>query len=122
MISDGHNREPIPPLEPSPGGISASGSDIFFFTHSPLAGQDTGILGDLYDARVDGGFPAPVAEASCSGEQCQGTPTPAPSFGSAPSSVFAAGGNLSPSAVPVVPPTAPKLKPKPLTLAFAFGT
>jgi len=117
MISDGHNRESRTP-EYSPSGISASGSDIFFFTHSPLVGQDTGILGDLYDARVNGGFPAPVAEPSCSGEQCQGTPTPAPSFGSAPSSAFAAGGNLSPSAVSAPPPpTAPKVKPKPLTRA-----
>jgi hypothetical protein len=117
MISDGHNRESKPPAY-SPSGISASGSDIFFFTHSPLVGQDTGVLGDLYDARVNGGFPAPVAEPSCSGEQCQGTPTPPPSFGSAPSAVFPAGGNLSPPALPAPPPpTAPKLKPKPLTRA-----
>jgi hypothetical protein len=119
MISDGHNRNQNerPAWELSPGGMSASGSDIFFFTHSALVGQDSGVLVDLYDARVDGGFPAPVAEASCSGEECQGAPSPAPPLPSASSSVFAGGGNLTAPPVSPAPPTAPKPKPKPLTRA-----
>jgi hypothetical protein len=35
------------------GTISATGSDIFFFTHTRLVGQDTDVLGDLYDARMN---------------------------------------------------------------------
>jgi hypothetical protein len=42
--------------------ISASGSDIFFVTRTELVGQDTDVLDDIYDARVDGGFQAPLRE------------------------------------------------------------
>ena len=62
-------------------GMSATGSDIFFETRSQLVGQDTDSLGDIYDARVDGGFPAPTPEPSCSGEACQGTQSSAPTSG-----------------------------------------
>jgi hypothetical protein len=92
----------------SPGGnehtdtaMSASGSDIFFFTGTPLVKQDADSLGDLYDARAPApgepaGFAAPPVEPSCSDAACQG-PAPATQlFGLAPSSLSSAGGNLSP--------------------------
>ena len=41
--------------------VSASGNDVFFATADELVGQDQDNLVDLYDARVGGGFPAPVA-------------------------------------------------------------
>lgn len=50
---------------------SASGSDVFFTTTSRLVPQDPGQV-DLYDARVNGGFPAPAApRTECEGEACQ---------------------------------------------------
>ncbi len=77
MISDGQD----------PGGavytgMSATGSDVFFQTRSELVREDTDTLGDIYDARIDGGFPAPTPEPSCSGEACQGTQSVSPTFGS----------------------------------------
>jgi hypothetical protein len=56
-------------------GSSASGDDVLFSTDQPLTPADRDPLGDLYDARVGGGFPAPPpAPAPCSGDACQGTP------------------------------------------------
>lgn len=95
--------------------LSASGEDIFFFTHTSLVGQDTGILLVLYDARVDGGFPAPTPEPSCSEESCQGTPSSAPAFETPGSQAFAGGGNLTPGPITFPPPS--EVKPKPLTRA-----
>jgi hypothetical protein len=74
---------------------SASGNDIFFFTHDRLVGWDVDGNLDLYDARVAGGLPEPPPPAqSCQGDACQpppGThndPTPA-------SSNFQGAGNLT---------------------------
>lgn len=64
---------------------SADGSDVFFKTFASLVPQDPG-LGDVYDARVGGGFRAPHSVLPpCEGEACQGSisppddPTPASS-------------------------------------------
>lgn len=82
-------------------GMSANGSNIFFSTATPLVGQDTDELPDVYDARIDGGFPAPTPEPSCTGEGCQGTPSTLPVF-EAPSTIaFTGGKNL-------IPPPEPK--------------
>lgn len=55
---------------------SASGSDAFFTTSEGLVPQDAGLI-DVYDARVDGGFPVGSnAPAVCEGEACQGAPVP----------------------------------------------
>jgi hypothetical protein len=54
-----------------------SGSDVFFTTRDSLVGQDIdGGASDVYDARVDGGFPAPVERAPCDGDGCQPQPSP----------------------------------------------
>ena len=50
---------------------SASGSDVFFTTNSSLLLEDPGLI-DIYDARIDGGFPEEAARAECEGEACQG--------------------------------------------------
>jgi hypothetical protein len=119
MISDGHDPQGINPFFPPPeeaaAAMSASGSDIFFTTHTRLVGQDTDDLRDVYDARVDGGFPAPPVEPSCSGEACQ-RESSLPSFGSATSSSFPAAGNLAPPPAITVA-TSKESKPKPLTRA-----
>ncbi len=106
MISDGH--DPAGALFPV---ISASGADVFFETRERLVGQDTDTLGDIYDARIGGGFSAPTPEPSCSGEECQGTPSSTPSFGSSGTSSFTAGGNLTPGSTSFPTPEESKLKP-----------
>lgn len=64
---------------------SPSGNDIFFLTRERLVGWDTDTSYDLYDARVNGGFPEPVVDpARCAGSACQGmlgSPAPAPRIG-----------------------------------------
>lgn len=108
MISDGQdplgvtqNNVTEPPAAatgsfgPSAAGLSASGSDIFFTTHTQLVGQDTDSLRDLYDARVEGGFPRPIAALPCAGEPCQGSAGQPPPTEFAPSSISAPGGNLT---------------------------
>lgn len=55
---------------------SADGSDVFITTGLSLLPQDPGLV-DAYDARVDGGFPAPPQPSPpCEGEACQSPPGP----------------------------------------------
>ncbi len=52
-------------------GTTPSGDDVFFTSRAhlvPAAGED---LADIYDARVDGGFPQSPAPAPCMGESCR---------------------------------------------------
>jgi hypothetical protein len=93
LISDGKDI-----VMPGAGlsGVSASGGDVFFWTADPLLAQDTDSQFDLYDARVDGGFPAPVAPV-CEGQACQGALPGSPSFGVVGSSSAPGGGDLPPS-------------------------
>jgi len=72
---------------------SASGGDVFLATRERLAPTDTDGLVDIYDARVDGGFPAPVMPTSCTGSACRELLQP-PSFTAPPSVSFTGGGNL----------------------------
>ncbi len=87
-------------------GVSASGGDVFFSTTERLVPQDTDTQVDFYDARVGGGFPAPVTPVGCVGEGCQGAPSSLPVFGVPSSVVLSGGGNLAPPPVstPVVAP------------------
>jgi hypothetical protein len=66
---------------------SANGDDAFFLTRERLVGWDVDRAYDLYDARVDGGFPEPPVPApGCTGDACRGQAHPAPpaaSLGSA---------------------------------------
>jgi hypothetical protein len=60
---------------------SADGKNVFFITRDRLVGQDIDGSQDIYDARVDGGFPAPPPPASlCEGEACQGQAHGAPPY------------------------------------------
>ncbi len=54
---------------------SPDGRDVFFGTHAKLVQADTDEQGDLYDARVDGGFPRPVGAGPCEGDACQNPPS-----------------------------------------------
>jgi hypothetical protein len=86
-----------------------SGDDVFFSTVAQLVAQDRDTSPDVYDARVDGGFPAPAAQA-CSGTSCQGVPASPPVFATPSSVTFNGVGNFSP---PAPTPAAVKSKSKP---------
>jgi hypothetical protein len=78
--------------------ISPEGTDIFFMTTEGLVSQDTDGTPDIYDARLNGGFPSPPTTAApCKGDACQGPLTnPAPLL--IPGSVSQeAGGNFTPA-------------------------
>jgi hypothetical protein len=86
--------------------VDATGRDVFFSSLDRLVGQDVDNQRDVYDARVDGGFPPPIPVAGC-GTACQGPPGSAPSFPAALSAAIPGGENLQ--------PVAPSARPKPLT-------
>ena len=97
-------------------GADVSGDDVFFTTADRLVPGDSDSELDYYDARVNGGFPAPV-EPVCHGEEtCLGA-------SSSPGAVGVVGseapgsGNLveTPSVIPPLPGSSGK--PKPLTRA-----
>jgi hypothetical protein len=50
---------------------SANGDGVFVASHLSFVAQDTDGSEDVYEVRVDGGFPAPKV-SSCVGEECQG--------------------------------------------------
>jgi hypothetical protein len=50
---------------------SENGDDVFFLTSAKLSPSDVDRVPDLYDARVDGGFPEPQAPPVCEGDACQ---------------------------------------------------
>jgi hypothetical protein len=52
-------------------GTDPAGENVFFATADPLVGTDTDSELDIYDARVRGGFPAPVPVIPCEGEGCR---------------------------------------------------
>jgi hypothetical protein len=54
---------------------SADGADAFFLTAGSLVNADNGAV-DLYDARVDGGFPEAIPPIACQGDSCQPLPSP----------------------------------------------
>jgi DNA-binding beta-propeller fold protein YncE len=103
LISSGQS-----PRESSFIDADPSGENVFFSTLSSLVPQDPGLV-DIYDARVNGGFPVPVPAAGCEGEACQSPP--APPLDTTPGSLtFSGTGNLASE------PQA-QLKPKALTRA-----
>lgn len=94
-------------------GTTPSGGDVFFITHEVLVGQDKDKAGDIYDARIGGGYPPPPpAPTECEGDAC--TSPPSPPLDATPASLsFAGPGNLLP------PPVA---KAKSSKLACPRGT
>jgi hypothetical protein len=89
-------------------GTDASGGDVFFSSADVLASEDSSSNRQLYDARVDGGFPTPVVPM-CSGEDCQGALSAAPTLLS-PGSEFQAGSNPPLAGGSVVKPAVAKSK------------
>jgi hypothetical protein len=107
----------------SPGGPGASdayyqdstpdGSDVFFTTREQLTpGDHDGGATDVYDARIDGGFPSPSLEPEgCA--QSNTCPASGPSAAGTPvSSLF-----VLPANPPPAPAPAAAARPRPLTRA-----
>jgi hypothetical protein len=57
-------------------GASESGRDVFFSTTAKLVSSDVDSAGDIYDARIGGGFPEPPSAAGCEDAECQGVDAP----------------------------------------------
>lgn len=75
LISSGRTNSPSYFID-----ATANGDDVFFVTRERLIGWDVDDSYDLYDARVNGGFPEPAPPSpACAGEGCRGQSTPAPS-------------------------------------------
>jgi hypothetical protein len=95
LISSGRSTE-VPPLEswalyqPKPNvifGITPSGSDVVFLSQDELVpGAGSGGAPNLFDARVDGGFPTPLPVAGCVEEACRPPVSAANSSAEAPAS------------------------------------
>jgi DNA-binding beta-propeller fold protein YncE len=120
LISDGHDTTEGGGVKGLPTGSSVeligadgTGENVFFTTADRLVGQDTDTESDYYDARVNGGFPAPV-ETSCqvenNGEKCREEPSQPSIFSPMGSATFPGEATL---AVKITPPGPGKPKPKP---------
>jgi DNA-binding beta-propeller fold protein YncE len=98
-------------------GASESGGNVFFQSTQQLVPQDTQEEEHVvYDARVDGGFPAVALPPPCTtADACRTLVSPQPSLYGAPSSqTFSGAGNLAPPAEAKPKKKAkPKPKPKP---------
>ncbi len=75
-------------------GIDESGEDIFFATADRLVSQDGDTQRDVYDARINGGFPLAIGLPTCDGDACQGGLAPAPAFTPVDSASRPAGENI----------------------------
>jgi hypothetical protein len=89
LISSGEDPAPSYLL-----GASRDASNVFFGTHARLVPQDTDGAGDLYDARIDGGFALPAGKGPCEGDACQ-TPPPSPIDTTPISLTFSGPGNVA---------------------------
>jgi len=91
---------------------SANGNNVFLATADQLVAQDRDNRVDVYDARVDGGFPASVSPPPCdNGDSCKPPASPQPAvFGAPASATFSGAGNPAPVAV-VKPMVKPKARP-----------
>ena len=113
LISSGQDNEEATRV----AMLSETGADVYLQTHTRLVGQDTDELGDIYDAKVDGGFPAPTPEPSCAGEACQGRQSSSPALGTPESQSFTGGGNQTAPPFKEALELETKPKSKPLTKA-----
>ena len=90
-------------------GTTLSGSDVFFATHESLVPGDRDTSGDVYDARIGGGFaPAPPEPTQCEAGSCQ-VPVGAP-VDTTPSSLSFSSANGVPSVRVVKPPAKTRRK------------
>ena len=82
LISDGHDTtETITGSSVELLGTDTTGQNVLFTTADELVPADTDSELDYYDARVDGGFPAPTTPTPCQGAECHPQPSPPPRSG-----------------------------------------
>ncbi len=89
---------------------SPDGNDVYFATRQALTTSDQDELLDVYDARVNGGFPTPSTPVPCAGGVCQEPPSTPPLLPSAISATFTGAGN--PPTPAAIPSPAKTKKPK----------
>lgn len=112
LISDGKDRnQTLGGGAVSLVGTNPSGTDVFFTTASQLTPSDIDTQQDIYDARIDGGFPPPATPPACQAE-CQGPFSTAPIFPVPPTTNTTNNSNLTPPSPASLPH-----KPKPSTQA-----
>jgi len=117
LISDGHDTHSTTIKGSTLVGASPSGADVYFQTVDSLTASDTNTQEGIYDARVNGGFPATVEPVVCnSSEACQGAQSAAPLDLSPFTFTFSSPGNIAPSAPPTM-----TVKPKKATVQCARG-
>jgi len=83
-------------------GADRTGANAFIVTADPLVRQDRDSENDLYDARIGGGFQPPAEREACSGDACQGAPSPALPGSSPGSAVFDGPGDVDVAPAPAV--------------------
>jgi hypothetical protein len=57
-------------------GADRTGENVFFATNESLLPSDNDMAGDIYDARVNGGFAQPPVPVACAGDSCATPPAP----------------------------------------------
>src|ERR1022692_3925996 len=120
MYKEGHARLISSGTQAGPSyflDASENGSNVFFTTLSQLVRRDTDQSYDLYDARVDGGFPEQGYQSACGDEGCRGLASNPPVLSLPDSGSLISSGNVTP--VPVVKPKA-KAKSKPAKCKKAY--
>jgi hypothetical protein len=102
-------------------GVDPSGQDAFFTTAGQLVPEDGETQMALYDAREEGGFPAPALEPGCGGEGCRGPLNVAPQPQLPGSAGQTSGDNAPPlAALPRAKSSKPSAKAKRGKLARAL--
>lgn len=90
---------------------SDNGSDVFIATREKLSAWDTDNAYDIYDARIDGGFPEPETEQACEGtEECRGPGSGGPGEEQTGSSGLEGDGNVEAAPPPDCSSSERKLK------------
>jgi hypothetical protein len=86
-----------------------AGTDLFFMTEASVASTDTDTEYDIYDARVNGGFPPTAEPLSCSADACRGSLSSWPPLLGPGTAAQSGGDNLSSPGVAPKRPTAKRL-------------
>jgi hypothetical protein len=86
-------------------GASANGDDVFFSSAAQLGPQATPEFTNIYDARVDGGFPPPPSGVECT--SCQGVGTSPQQLNAPASEMLVGAGNLVSSSTGVTTKKSP---------------
>lgn len=64
--------------------VGGGGRDLFFTSRSQLVPSDSDNSADIYDARINGGFPVTPVPSPCTGEACRGLLAAPPGSGPLP--------------------------------------